>query len=100
MFFDSLHENENVVEVNTNDALQDKVLKDFIHHCLKHGRTVHKTEEHYQRFKQPMICPKCTLPFIAFLHPNIIVAPSDIQLHEVTSTAKLINEFGDQWERE
>jgi hypothetical protein len=99
MFFNGLREDENVIEVNTNDAFQDKVLKDFVHHRLKRGRTIHKTEEHYQGFKQPVIRPKCALPLIAFLHPNIVVAPSDIQLCEVMSTAKLINEFRDQWER-
>jgi hypothetical protein len=78
MFFDGLHENENVVEVDTNNALQDKVLKDFIHHRLKCGRTVRKTKEHYQGFEQPTICSECTLPLITFLHLNIVVAPSDV----------------------
>jgi hypothetical protein len=99
MFFNGLRENENVIEVNTNDALQDKVLKDFIHHHLKCGRTVRKTKEHYQGFEQPVIHPKCALSLIALLHPNIVVAPSDIQLCEVATVVKLINEFGDQWER-
>ena len=55
-----------------------------------------ETEEHYQRFEQPSVGPKGTLPLIALMNANIVVPPVNIQLGEVFGSAKLIDELRDE----
>jgi hypothetical protein len=35
MFLDGLCEDENVIEVNTDDSFHDEVLEDVVHHSLE-----------------------------------------------------------------
>ncbi|PFH46802.1 hypothetical protein AMATHDRAFT_153753, partial [Amanita thiersii Skay4041] len=54
------------------------ISKDVIHHGLKCRWGVCESEEHYQWFKQSLVCSEGCLPFITILDPDVIVAPSDI----------------------
>ena len=98
MFFHGFREYEDVVKVHTDDTFHDQVLKDLVHHCLKCGGTICETKEHYQGFEEPTACSECSLPLIAFLHVNILITPSNIQLCENLRTAKLIDKVRDEWE--
>jgi len=82
---------EDVVEVHTDHSLHDEVLKDLIHHFLEGRRTVCKAKEHHLWFEQPVTCPKCSLPFVTFLHLHILIPPLHIQLCEVLGTMKLVD---------
>jgi len=37
------------------------------------------------------------LPLVSRLNANVVETPTDIQLGEVSSSAELEHEFGDQW---
>ena len=39
------------------------------------------------------------LPLVSGLNANVVETPTDIQLGEVSGSAELGHEFGDQWER-
>jgi len=82
---------EDVIEVHTDHSLHNKVLKDLIHHCLEGRRTVCKAKEHHQWFEQLKTHPKCSLPFITFLHSHILIPPLHIQFHEVFGAMKLVD---------
>jgi hypothetical protein len=39
-------EDQDVVEIDGDDAFGDQVLEDLIHHCLEGGRTIGEAEVH------------------------------------------------------
>jgi hypothetical protein len=100
MLLNGLCEDEDVVEVNTDDSFHDEVLEDVVHHSLEGGGRISESKKHHQGFEESTICTKCCLPLITFFHPNIVVTPSYIELCKVFHTAKLVDEFRDEWEGE
>jgi hypothetical protein len=93
MFLDGLREDENVIEVNTDDSFHDEVLEDVVHHSLEGGGRISESEKHHQRFKESTICTKCCLPLITFFHPNIVVTPSYVELRKVLRATELVDKF-------
>jgi len=93
VLFKGLREDEDVIQIDHDCAFQDEVLKDVIHHRLEGGRTVREAEEHDKGFIQAAVGPEGSLPFIFFLYPDIVEAPSDIQFHEVLGSAELHNQL-------
>jgi hypothetical protein len=51
MLLNGLYEDEDVVEVNTDDAFHNKVLEDVVHHGLEGGGRVSESEKHHQGFE-------------------------------------------------
>src|SRR3979490_1509776 len=98
VFGSVLRVDEDVVNVYADDSFHDEVLKDIVHHCLERSWTIGQTEEHHQRLIQPSVCPKCCLPLVSILNPNIVVPPSDIQLREVLSSPEMINQLWNEGE--
>jgi hypothetical protein len=96
MLLDGLRKDEDVVEVNTDDLFHDEVLEDVVHHSLEGGGRVSESEKHHQGFEEPAVRTKCCLPLITFLHPNIVVTPTYVELCEVFRTTKLVDEFRDE----
>jgi len=99
VLFKGFHEDEDVVQIDHDHAFRDEVLEDVIHHRLEGGRTVREAEEHDKGLVQATVGPEGSLPFISFLYPDIVEAPSDIQFCEVLGSAELRNQFRNQWER-
>jgi hypothetical protein len=91
MLFNGFCENEDVVEVDTDDVFHDEVLENVVHHGLEGGEGVNESEKHHQGFKEAMVHLKCCLPFVAFLHAYIVVLPSYVKLCEVLCTLKLVD---------
>jgi hypothetical protein len=87
-----------VVCSNSDDSFHDEVLEDVVHHSLEGGGRISESEKHHQGFKKSAIHTKCCLPLIAFLHLNIVVTPSYVELRKVFCTTKLVDEFRDEWE--
>jgi hypothetical protein len=98
MLLDGLRGDEDVVEVNTDGSFHDEVLEDVVHHCLEGGGRVSESEKHHQGFEESAIHTKRCLSLITFLHLNIVVTPSHIELRKVFRTAKLVDKFQDEWE--
>src|SRR6202789_2752798 len=96
LFFHRLRKDEYVVEVDTDDALHDEILEDVVHHGLKGRRGVRESEEHHKGFEEAAIRTKRCLPLVTFLHANIIVAPSNVELCKVLRATKLVYELRDQ----
>jgi hypothetical protein len=80
MFLFGLSEDEDVVDVDTYDALENQILEDLVHHRLGHRRGIGQSEVHDEGFKEPAIGAKRGLPLVTFLYPHIVVTPSHIQL--------------------
>ena len=88
MFVERLGEDENVVKVDDDHTLMDKVTEEFVHHGLERCGRIGETEEHDGRFEEAHIGAECGLPFVALLNAHMVVTPADIQLRKVTSTLK------------
>jgi len=69
---EALWEDENVIEVHTYRPFHDKVPEYVIYHGLEGGWAVCETKEHYQRFEQPSVGQKGTVPLITLTNANII----------------------------
>jgi len=93
VLFKGLREDEDVVQIDHDHAFRDEVLKDVVHHCLEGGRTVREAEEHDEGLIQAAVGPEGSLPFVSFLYPDIVEAPSDVQFREVLGSAELRNQF-------
>ena len=91
-----LQVDQDVINVYANDSFHDEVLENVIHHHLEHSWTVGKAKEHHQRLEQPSVHPKCYLPLVPILNSDVVVAPPNIQLHEVLCSPELIYQFGNE----
>src|SRR5882724_8417567 len=74
---------EDVIHIDGHYSFIDEFLEDDIHHHRECGRTVREAEEHDQRFKKALVCPKGGLPLISFFDMNVVVSPANIQLSEI-----------------
>ena len=89
-------EHKDVIEVNDEVTLVDKVLKDGIHEGLKGGRGVAETKSHDEGFEEAFLALKGGFPFIALFDTNVVVTPADVKLCKVTSSAEFVDEVRDQ----
>jgi len=66
---------------------------------LEGGRAVSHAKEHYQGFEQALIGLEGYLPLVSGFDADVVETLTNIQLGEVSGSAELRYEFGDQWER-
>ena len=93
-----LHKDQDVVQVYYYNPFSYDSSEDVIHYGLKSSGTIGHSEEHYKQFKQAMVGTESHLPFISRLDAYIIETPADIQFCEVSGSAELRDEFGDEGE--
>jgi len=99
VLFKGLHEDEDVIQIDHDHAFRDEVLEDVVHHHLEGGGTVREAEEHDKGLVQAVVGLEGGLPFVSFLYPDVVEAPSDVQFHEVLGSVELRNQFWNQRER-
>ena len=63
---------------------------------MQGGGRVAEPKEHDGGFKQTPICPKSCLPFVALLHPHIVVPPPNVQLGEAPGILDPVDRFLDE----
>src|SRR3979490_152522 len=92
MFLQRRRKDKNVVKIDGDDTLGDKVLEDLVHHRLEGRRAVGQSEVHHERFKQTAISSERRFPFIAFFYPHVVIPPADVELGEVLRAFESVNE--------
>jgi hypothetical protein len=92
MFLQVVMEYEDVIHVDENATFKDFNMEDVVHHRLECAGGIGESKEHDKRFIEAMIHSESCLPLIAFLNPNIIVTPSDVQFG-VVLILESIDEF-------
>jgi len=65
---------------------------------LEGGGAVGHPKKHYEGFKEATVGAEGCFPFISRLDAYIIETPADVQFCEVSGSAELRNEFGDERE--
>ena len=96
MLIDVIGEYEDVIEIDSDFAEYDKVLKNVIHERREYAGRICQSEEHDIRFEQPSIGHKGSLPFIASLNLYIVVPPAYAKLGEVLGLLESIHQFRHQ----
>jgi len=66
---------------------------------LEGGGAISHPEKHYEGFKEAMVSVEGCFLFISGLDAYIIETPADVQFCEVSGSAELRDEFGDERER-
>ena len=77
----------------------DKIAEKLVHHSLECGRRVGKTEEHDCGFEKTGVGAECGLPFVAFTDADVVIAPTNVQLGEVTGAFELVEQLLDERKR-
>jgi len=94
-----LCKDQDVVQVHYDNLFGYDGSKDIIHHSLEGNRAVSHSEEHYEGFKEALVGAEGCLSLISGLDAYIIETPADIQFCEISGSAELGDEFGDEGER-
>src|SRR3979490_345159 len=92
MFLQRRRKDKNVVKIDGDDTLGDKVLEDLVHHRLEGRRAVGQSKVHHQWFEQTAISSERRFPFIAFFYPHVVIPPADVELGEVLRALESVNE--------
>src|SRR3981189_3102573 len=98
MFLQRCCKDKNVVEIDGDDTLGDKVFENLVHHRLEGRRAVGQSEVHHERFKQTTIRSKRRFPFIAFFYPHVVIPPADVELGEVLCAFESVDEVVNEGE--
>ncbi len=88
-----LGEDQDVIEVNGYFALGDQIAEDVVHHPLGCGGRVCEPEEHDGGLEQALVCVECGLLFVSSSDLDIVVSPTNVELHKVFGSTKLVDEL-------
>ena len=94
-----LCKDQNVVQVHYNNPFCYDSSEDVIHHSLEGSGAVGYSEKHYEGFEEATVGAEGCFPFISGLDTYIIETPVDVQFCEVSGSAELRDEFGDEGEQ-
>ena len=93
-----LCKDQNVVQVHYDNLFCYDGSEDVVHHSLEGSGAVGHPEKHYKGFEEAMVGAEGCFPFISGLDAYIIETPADVQFCEVSGSAELRDEFGDEGE--
>jgi hypothetical protein len=91
MFLKSGAPNQDVIEIDCYFSFRNQIYEYGVHQRLESSGRVGEPEEYNARFKKTLIGDEGCLPFIAFLNPDILIAPTNIKLGEDLCIPKLID---------
>jgi hypothetical protein len=77
-----------------------KWREDAIHEVLKCGRSIAEAERHYCVLIMPLVCGEGSFGDIFWLHSDLMVARSQVQLGKDFCTMKLIQQVLNHWNGE
>ena len=90
-------EHEDVVQVDYEVFLIDKVVEDIVHKGLKGGWGVAEAESHDEGFKETKGAFEGGFPFVALADTDVIVTPADVELDKIAGALEFVNEVGNEW---
>src|ERR1700679_937593 len=96
MFLNCLGKDQNIIQVDDNNAFGNEFPKDIIHHGLERSRAIGQAEKHYKWFEEASIGSKGCLELVSFLYSDIVEAPPNIHFGKVYGSSNLGDQFGDE----
>ena len=91
-----LMEQEDIVEVDDQMILIDKVVKNRIHKGLEGSWSVTEAECHDQGFEEAKFAFKGGFSFIAVADTDVVITPADVEFDKVAGALEFVNEFRNQ----
>ena len=91
--------NTDVIHINFQPFFCYYVGKDVVHKGLECRWCIAKPEEHHCWFKEPQGGDEGGFPLVFFMNADLVIAPSDIKLHEKSGILHVVNEFRDKQQR-
>ena len=88
-----------VVHINFQPFFCYHVGEDVVHKGLKCRWCVAKPEEHHCWFEESKGSNKGGFPLVFFTNTDVVIAPSDVELHEEGGVLHVIDEFRDKRQR-
>ena len=73
---------KDIVHVNCHLVARDEVCEDRVHQGLESGWRVGEPEVHNTWLEESSVCNEGSLPLVFLLDPDVIVAPSKVNLSE------------------
>ena len=86
----------NVVHVYREPSLGHLPAEYRIHHHLKGGWRIGKTEEHDCGFEEPFWHEEGSFPLVPILDADVVVSPSDIEFGKQSASAKAVDGLGNE----
>ena len=99
MLFARLGVDQNVIQIDNDHTFRNELPEQVVHHGLEGRRAVGQSEEHHQRFKESARSPKCGLPLVTLLDPDVVETPPDVELGEVASVPEFVHQVRDERKR-
>jgi hypothetical protein len=96
MFLNCLGKDQNVIQVDDNNAFGNEFPKDIIHHGLERSRAIGQAEKHHKWFEEASIGSEGCLELVSFLYSDIVEAPPNIHFGKVSGASKLGDQFRDE----
>jgi hypothetical protein len=81
-----------IVEEDEDEAAQ-KRTEHVIHQCLERSRGVAQPERHGEELVEAIMCAERGLVDVVGVHPNLVVAGTEVQFGEKPRTPQLIEKF-------
>ena len=69
--------------------------KDIVHQDLKGGRCIDEAKRHHQELKVAVMCVKCHLFYVLWVHAHLVMARAEVELGEEAGAMELIEELID-----
>src|ERR1700722_7565645 len=93
VMFQCFGEDQDVVQVDSDLVVDDKILEDFVHHGLECCGGIGEAEKHNKRFKQSSGGSESGFPLITFLNADVVVSPLNIEFCVVLGFNKRIDHW-------
>ena len=96
MFFKGFGEDEDIIEVDQDFSLEDKVVENVVHQILKCTWRIGQPKKHHSGFEQTKIGVEHHFPLITLLGSHIVIAPPYIKFGEVLCTLEFVDQLGNE----
>ena len=88
-----------VIHVNFQPFFCYHVGEDVVHKGLECRQCIAKSKEHHCWLKKSQGGNEGSFPLVFFMNADVVIAPSDVKLHEEGGIFHVVNEFRDKRQR-
>ena len=87
-----------VVHINFQPLFSYHVGEDVVHKGLECRWCIAKPKEYHCMSEKSQGCDEGGFPLVFLTNVDVVIAPSDVELHEEGSVLHVVDEFRDKWQ--
>ena len=88
-----------VIHINFQPFFCYHIGEDVVHKGLECRQCIAKSKEHHCRFEKSQGDDKGSFPLVFFMNADVVIAPSDVELHKEGGILHVVDKFRDEWQR-